>query len=403
MATPSDAGEKGKRVMAGHLEEVDIFSVAQFLMLQSKTGTLEMKSNGKNGALYFAGGQVIDARDDAGGDPVEIAFRLFQWKSGGFDFYATPAAVEKKIEKDTQTLLFELAVRMDEESAKAAEQTPVPGQVAAAPGKPQPVKAKAVKPGKAVARLVHKPKGAAVAAVAGGPDMTETQFMQAVQDRLTVFVDELPDTTGREWRQERAAAGTQEAPSRRTGIALSVVSIGVLIILIIFVLKTREADTPGPGGGPGGQPPTDDPVVTLPPSYTFVTAPFTPEREAEDAVRKIEFKCTPNKVDVIGDKLETAVVVLRVEAAWDTDQLKQDATHDAANVINEIFNSPNCQTVQGIDLRVQSHLGVGDELKKWSDVLVVDAKRALHKPVRIRDIEEAKRYLALFSPQFNLN
>lgn len=396
MGAESETTEQGKRVMAGHLEEVDIFSVAQFLMLQQKTGTLDLRADDKAGKVYFDAGQVIGADDGGGDDPEEMAFRLFQWKTGDFDFYATDTAEEKRIQKDTQSLLFEMAVRMDEESAAAGEEAEeaAPEAPAAAveatpaPGAPAPVKAKAVAPGKAVARLVKRP-----GAAKGAADMSETQFMQAVQDRLTVFVDELPETSGREWRQERAAAGTGEAPARKIGILLSMITTAVLLAMVIVLVKKRPPKQPPP-------PPVENQQevkIKLPPSYTFVTAPFTPEREAEDAVRKIPFKCRVTTIDVVGDNLDKALVVLQKDSHWGTEELKNAAEHDAAHVVNNIFKSPNCKTIKKIDVKVQAHIGIGEETSKWSDVLTVDAARAAHKNVTLKRDDECSRFLMFFN------
>lgn len=402
MATAGVTGGKGKRVMAGHLEEVDIFSVAQFLMLQQKTGTLELNDDGKTGKVFFEGGQVIDAQDTEAGASEEVAFRLFQWKKGAFDFFATEKAAPKKIEKDTQTLLFELAVKMDEQSATATEQAPVeaaPAQATAADA-PTPLRVKAVRQGKAVARLVRRP--GAVAAIAGQPAMSETQFMQAVQDRLSVFIDELPETSGKEWRQERAAAaaaGTTETPTRRYGIILSILTTLLLITMIVVMLRKNRDDGGITPAGNHKNPPAE-PQIELPPSYTFVTAPFTPEREVEDAIRKIAFRCTVTAIDVAGDSLDQAVVVLRKGTFWETKELSSSAEHDAAHVVNEIFSNPNCKSIQKIDLRVQAHVGLGDKLKEWTDVLIVNAQRAYHKAnVTLKTDEECSRFLRFFSVQ----
>ena len=78
------------------------------------------------------------------------------------------------------------------------------------------------------------------------------------------------------------------------------------------------------------------------------------------------------------------------------------AEHDAAHVINEIFKSANCKTVQKIDLRVQAHVGFGDDLKKWTDVLIVDALRSSHKKdVLLNTVEECSRYLKWFNVRTN--
>jgi hypothetical protein len=196
--------------------------------------------------------------------------------------------------------------------------------------------------------------------------MSETQFMQAVQDRLTVFVDELPETSGREWRQERAAAGTGEAPARKIGILLSMITTGILLVMVIWLVMKRSPTEEN--NGIVTPPPVDEPVE-LPPSYTFVTAPFTPEREAEDAIRKIPFRCSVSMVDVVGEKLDKAVVVLQKDSHWGTEELKAAAEHDAAHVVNNIFKSANCKTITKIDLKVQAHIGIGPITATWSDVL----------------------------------
>ena len=99
----------------------------------------------------------------------------------------------------------------------------------------------------------------------------------------------------------------------------------------------------------------------------------------------------------------TALIDSLYPEGSELDPLEHDAAeHDAAHVINEIFKSANCKTVQKIDLRVQAHVGFGDDLKKWTDVLIVDALRSSHKKdVLLNTVEECSRYLKWFNVRTN--
>jgi len=367
--SPSQVPAGAKRVMSGHLDEVDLFSVVQFLMLQQKTGILVIRTQQQQATASFDSGQLVNVEDGRGGDPEEAAFRVFGWKKGDFDFYALPNKPERRIHKDTETLLLELAVKIDHQAAAETktEQKPT------AKEERKPV----------VARLVRR----AVPASQQPPDYTplsETQLIRNVQSKLIIYHEDLPEELGRDYRKHlgvKRRVGSQRGLKPIVLVVVSCCVVAFSLFAIYSILREQGNEKPSrPKTAPLRKRPaaTEEkatPAAAMP--YKFVTKPGTPGRRIENAIKDTQLTSTVAVVSVTKGDNPAVTIILRRHAYWDLQELKRAATSDAAKVIAAIFDK--LPDIAAITLKVQSHITSASS-DDWENALVVKAGREKYNP-----------------------
>lgn len=102
--------------VAGELGVIGLFDLGQLLQLNGASGCLTLTQGSRKGYFFFDSGQIVNAVDDRRREGEEIAYRLFTWKTGTFEFRPEAASTVRAIECGTEALMLEAARRMDEAS-----------------------------------------------------------------------------------------------------------------------------------------------------------------------------------------------------------------------------------------------------------------------------------------------
>jgi len=100
--------------LSGELGVVGVFDLGQLLSMNGASGRLSLTRDDHRGVLYFENGQIVNAVDEGQGEGIEVAFRLFAWKTGKFDFKPESATGRRLIEGTTESVMLEAARHIDE-------------------------------------------------------------------------------------------------------------------------------------------------------------------------------------------------------------------------------------------------------------------------------------------------
>ena len=122
------------RGLSGRLADLSLSSVVQFLELEQKSGTLEILSRERRGAVHFRGGRIVGAV--LGPHAGEGAFyRLLGWTEGFFQFEPGEPQVPPgaAITAGAQALLLEGARRLDELGRLRASLPPLTTRLVVSP------------------------------------------------------------------------------------------------------------------------------------------------------------------------------------------------------------------------------------------------------------------------------
>ncbi len=106
--------------LEGRLNAISLFDLAQFLMLNRKTGTLTLRSGARSAYFTFRDGRILNALDDALRDGEKVVLQAVQWTDGTFEFQPGPVPPDQTIHTSTENLLLEAARQLDEMNAGAA-------------------------------------------------------------------------------------------------------------------------------------------------------------------------------------------------------------------------------------------------------------------------------------------
>ena len=103
------------RSLAGDIEAISLFDLAQFLLISQKTGTLRVESDGRRAQMRVIDGQIVNATDDGRKEGETAAHRVLSWRKGSFEFTLEAVAIDasSRITTPTDALLLEIARRMD--------------------------------------------------------------------------------------------------------------------------------------------------------------------------------------------------------------------------------------------------------------------------------------------------
>jgi hypothetical protein len=101
----------------GDLSLISLFDLGQLLRLNGATGCLAIRNGDRSGALYFEGGELVNAVDETCSEGENAAISLFAWRAGTFEFRAEAHVGERAIESGTEAIMMEAARRLDEAGA----------------------------------------------------------------------------------------------------------------------------------------------------------------------------------------------------------------------------------------------------------------------------------------------
>ncbi|MGH7730750.1 MAG: DUF4388 domain-containing protein [Candidatus Eiseniibacteriota bacterium] len=107
--------------LEGDLRVISLFDLVQLLRLNGATGCLAIADGDRKGALYFDGGELINALDERSDQGEEAAIGLFAWRTGVFEFRAEAPVGGHVIESGTEAVMMEAARRLDENAVGSVE------------------------------------------------------------------------------------------------------------------------------------------------------------------------------------------------------------------------------------------------------------------------------------------
>ena len=103
--------------LQGRLDEISLFDICQFLMLNRKTGTLTARHEQDAVYLTFKDGQLLNAVDQSLKNGESVILTAVQWPDGTLAFDAGPVPPERRIHSSTENVLLEAARLLDEMQA----------------------------------------------------------------------------------------------------------------------------------------------------------------------------------------------------------------------------------------------------------------------------------------------
>jgi len=107
--------------LGGDLSVISLFDLGQLLRLNGASGCLTIRDGTRSGAIYFDGGDLINAVDHERNQGEEAAISLFGWRSGTFEFRAEAAVGGRVIQSSTEAVMMEAARRLDEQAIGTVE------------------------------------------------------------------------------------------------------------------------------------------------------------------------------------------------------------------------------------------------------------------------------------------
>lgn len=107
--------------LGGDLSVISLFDLGQLLRLNGATGCLTIRDGTRSGALYFDGGELINAVDDQRNQGEDAAIGLFGWRHGSFEFRAEAPIGGRAIQSSTEAVMMEAARRLDEAAIGTVE------------------------------------------------------------------------------------------------------------------------------------------------------------------------------------------------------------------------------------------------------------------------------------------
>ncbi len=123
--------EQNHTMITGSLKQISLFDLVNFLKSAGKTGILTLVNEDRRGYFYFRQGQIIDIMDERLAHGENLATRFFRWQEGNFEFTQAEVPESPRIKKDTDSLLFDIARNLDEESKRPSdENVPDAGETA---------------------------------------------------------------------------------------------------------------------------------------------------------------------------------------------------------------------------------------------------------------------------------
>lgn len=114
--------EQNLTIITGSLKQISLFDLVNFLKSTAKTGVLTLVKDDGRGYFYFRQGQIANVMDESLAQGEHLALKYFRWKDGNFEFTQAEIPDTTRIKKDTDSLLFDIARSLDEESKRSPAQ-----------------------------------------------------------------------------------------------------------------------------------------------------------------------------------------------------------------------------------------------------------------------------------------
>ena len=374
----------GRRVLSGSLDEVDIFSIAQFLVIQRKTGGLTIVREGVRGALIFENGQIINGSVPGASEGMEAVRKIFKWKAGSFEFAPGAHKVPAVIATDAQSLLMDLAIEADEMSRIIP-----PSELAAPPVTAPPNGAPVVRP--AVVRVVRPgappapPLAAGVGSLPPGgvasqplyqrKPFSQEEFVRSIEERLVIADTELPEPPRHSFRHAQPKAGP--SPSLVLLLAVGVPVVLVLAGTIAWVVTKTAAPVASLPPRPT-TPAASAPVVAKP--HQFITKPGSPAYAVEKCIADIPLRCDLGAIDLDRKDVRQLSIRLVREVAWDKNDLAMAIASDSIALVRRVFDTQSY--VDRIYIVAQSHLDRELGQTKLDDAFRMTAERSVYMKMK---------------------
>jgi hypothetical protein len=386
------ASSSARSILSGSLEEVDIFSIAQFLVVQRKTGALTISQAGREAIVWFVNGDIVNGRAPGCPDGLEAVRGIFRWKIGSFVFAPTTDKIQTLITTDAQSLLMDLAIEVDETTKMPAARGEAPPSVA---GPPTPSSTPAVRP--AVVRVVRPTAGPSQPPLASRMGSlpasalpvqprfarrpySQEEFIREIEQRLEIQEIELP-------RVSRDLLG-RHAPRRRpaAGLITVVAAVGVPAVLIMSILVAWLATTTAPPGKSEERPDVRSapvsPQVSAPAAkreYKFITAPNSPARPIEQCIADIPRRCELTSIAFDPKDVRQVNIVLTRETFWDKTQLAMAIAQDSVAIVQSVFER---NPVDRILLVARSRLSREVGQQKLEETFRMSASRSAYMSLK---------------------
>jgi hypothetical protein len=394
MSSPAESGSRDgapsvtRRVLAGSLEEVDIFGIAQFLIIQRKTGTLRITSGSTQAGITFAKGQMTNASLPNVPDGLPALRKIFTWKEGAFEFAPMAEPGPPLITDDAQSLLMDLAVEIDEAGWTPPPAATAPPPVTSAPptGVTPPVHpavVRVVRPaGPPQPPLAARIGSAPVTPVASQPvfarrAFSQEEFVRQIEERLVIQETELPavprDVLRRQFGARREAT--------RLPVAFLAIGIPSLLVIAGFVafLATRTTPSPSPPSSPTTAPSAPPAAAS---QHKFVTALGSRERMVEQCIADLPYRCRLTSVGFDPKDARQVNVRLTREVFWDKTELATAIAIDSVAVVEKIFASR--KDVERVYIVAQTRLDPQSATPKLDEVFKMLATRSIYEGLKFR-------------------
>lgn len=110
---------------SGELGLISVFDIGQLLSMNGATGRLSLTRDDRRGVIFFENGEIVNAVDEGQVEGIEVAYRLFGYKTGTFEFRAEGSTGKRLIQGNTESVMMEAARHIDEEGGIEEGQSPL--------------------------------------------------------------------------------------------------------------------------------------------------------------------------------------------------------------------------------------------------------------------------------------
>ena len=395
----------GRRVLSGSLDDVDIFSIAQFLVIQRKSGVLTISFGDARSMVWFDNGQIVSGRVPGASDGLEAIRKIFRWKQGAFEFAPTLEKTPVLIAADAQSLLMDLAIEADEMSRVIPRSDVAPPPVTAPPGGPPPVRPAMVR----VVRPASPPTPPLAARVGSLPSsqvpeqpqyqrqpFSEEEFVRQIEERLVIEDTEFLSAPRHSFiRPPRKSAPMPKSLLMLAGLGIPVV---LLVAVVIAWLATRTGSPPVAPSPAPVQPPAPAPTVAK--DHKFITAPNAPARPVEKAIATLPLRCDLKGLDFDRRDVRQVNIILVREVAWDKSELAVAIAQDSIVLVPRVFD-----TQPGIDkvlITARTRLNHEPGQDKLDDAFRMTATRSVYLTIKpTYDLMSVPKIIEVFGGRFD--
>jgi len=395
----------GRRVLTGSLDDVDIFSIAQFLVIQRKTGVLTVLFGDARANLWFDNGQIVSGRVSGARDGLEAIRRIFKWKQGTFEFAPASEKVPVVITTDAQSLLMDLAIEADEMSRIIPAPDGAPPPVTAPPnGAPavRPAIARVVRPAVTPTPPLARRVGSIPASQVGlqpqyqRQPFSQEEFVRQIEERLVIQDTEFLSVPRHTFIH---APRKSVLPANRWVIlgAVGVPAVLLLAVLIAWLAARAGSSGAAPPPKPAQPEPPAHPVAK---DHKFITAPNAPARPIEKAIANLPLRCDLKGLDFDRKDVRQVNIVLVREVAWDKNELAVAIAQDSIALVSRVFDTQ--PQIDKILIIARTRLSHDPGQDKLDDAFRMTATRSAYLSVKpTLDLMSIPKVLEVFGGRYD--